>query len=94
VGNLVLLAVRQGLRYNMVDLGQSPQYVKAYQAASEGPYSNARHEHSDDMMLQYKEKNPFMIYTDRSALPIQLTEVEKNDRISNKYPNKFAEFFL
>jgi hypothetical protein len=94
VGNLVLPAVRQELRYNMADLEQSPQYVTAYQAATEGLYSNARYEYLEGMLLQYKGKNPFMIYADWSELPLQLTEVEKDNHLSNKYPNQFATFYL
>ena len=92
IGNLVLPAVRQELRYNMAAPGESPQYDTALQAATEGPYSNVRYEYSEDMFLQYKDKHPFLIYADRSALPQQLTEVEKDNHISTRYPNYFATF--
>ena len=94
IGNLVLPAVRQGLRYNMAAPGESPQYVTALRAATEGPYSNVRYEYSEDMFLQYKDQDPFLIYTDRSELPQQLTEIEKDNHISTRYPNQFATFYL
>ena len=94
IGNLVLPAVRQGLRYNIAAPGETPQYVTALRAATEGPYSNVRYEYSEDMFLQYKGKDPFLIYADRSELPQQLTEVEKDNHISTKFPNHFATFYL
>jgi hypothetical protein len=94
IGDKVLPAIRQGILYNMAAAGQPTQYVSAYQAATEGEYSNAFYEYSEEMFLQYKDKDPFMLFALRADLPDSLTEIEKDNHISNKYPNKFFDLYL
>ena len=94
VGEILLPAIRQGIRYNVAEPGLPPQYVSAFQAATVREYSDARFEYSEDMMLQYKGEDPFLLYEDRRDLPNGYTEAEKDSHVSARFPNHYAPFFV
>jgi hypothetical protein len=91
---IILSAVRQGIRYNVAESGLPPQYVSAFEAATMEEYTIARCEYSEDMRLQYKGEDPFLVYEDNSDIPDVYTTAEKGSHISARYPNHFALFYI
>ena len=91
---IILPAVRQGIRYNVAEPGLPPQYVSAFEAATVEEYTNARCEYSEDMRLQFKGEDPFLLYEDKSDLPDEYTAADRDSHISTKYPNHFALFYV
>ena len=91
---IILPAVRQGIRYNIAEPGLPPQYVSAYEAATMEEYTNARCEYSEDMRLQFKGEDPFLLYEDKSDIPDIFTATEKESHFSARYPNHFALFYI
>ena len=74
----ILAAQPMGLLFNVAGPQQPPQYVSALGAATFGYYANVQYEYSTALLLErFKLEDPFLLFDNREALPLTLTEAEK-----------------
>ena len=73
----ILAAQPMGLLFNVAGPQQPPQYVSALEAATFGYYANVQYEYSTALLERFKLEDPFLLFDNREALPLTLTEAEK-----------------
>ena len=83
-----------GLLFNVATPDQPPQYVSALEAATFGYYANVQYEYSPALFERFKTDDPFLLFDNREALPLTLTEAKKNEHMGTKYPNVFTPIYL
>jgi hypothetical protein len=90
----ILPAQHMGMLFNVAEPSQPPQYVSAIEAATFGNHPNVQYEYSPQLFERFKLEDPFLLFDSRDNLPPTLTEAEKNEHVSTKYPNTFYPIYV
>ena len=83
-----------GVLFNVAATSQPPQYVSAIEAATFRNYPNVQYKYSPKLFERFKLEDPFLLFDSRDNLPPTLTEAEKNEHVSSKYPNTFYPIYI